>query len=392
MIARYFTKMVVIQLFNVITPFILMHLLLKNEGVKLFAELELLIALSFFGSLITEFSFSLVCPILNNSEKYSKRRLDYLNTNIMLLRSILFVVASLIIFVLINFLNITIVQNWYLIFILIMVSVVDVGWVYLVKDVYHKYFLHNIFLKNVLIISLIYYHKDELNKYYLIDFTMVKIFVNLIIYKMSQVKFKKILVSFSYIKLIFNTGFQIAITEFIKGAYSYLDVYFSAVLLTSQELPIYLIIRKLVKGASGLVANLPKIALRYSAFNKQTFYEMKMLYVIIIIIFFLIFNFFSKYVYTFLNVISYNQIKLYSSIFSFMIIMGPLQNLFLQSVILRSEKKIIYIQSYLLGLLFFLISIFGLEYFSLMSILSFILIRVLLDGVIGSYSYLRYKV
>ena len=369
-----------------------MKFLLGDENKNLFSEIELLVTLGVFCYLITEFSFGIVSVLIIKSDKLFKRKLDYINTNLIGLRIMLFGFSSIMFFILTVFLDFSVVKFWYVICLFILAAVFDVGWLYLLKDKFHAYFFNTVFLKNIIFFIFIFIFRDELNQFYLLGFVTIPLILNILVYLRSQLVFKFRYLNLKFVYEIFTNGYQIVLSDVVISAYSYLDVYFVVLLLSPIDSVKYLVVRKIVKGLTSLLGQLPKILLKEKLSISKGTKNMQFFFIVIVILFFVLYNSLSSIFYD--NILNVNSMNLnnLSFLFSFLIILGPIQNLYLQTVILKNGLKSVYLKSYTFGLFFFLSFIFIFYYFNILTLYKFALIRIMSDVVIISYSSIKKKI
>ena len=192
-------------------------------------------------------------------------------------------------------------------------------------------------------------------------------------------------------KEIFQTGHKVALSDIVITSYAYLDVYFISLLLSPLNATQYLVVRKLVKGTAGLVSHLPKVILRQSMLSNLRTKKMSTIFISIVFVFFILFNIFSDFVYGYIFKVEYLNLTNLSYLFSLLIIFGPIQNLYLQTYVLKNNFSSLYMQSYIGGLAFFLIAIITTHFFSVLTIYTFAFVRVFSDVIIMGYSFLAIK-
>lgn len=389
---KYLSKIIFIQFLNLLFPFLFMKLLLKNLDPNFFSETELITSLGAFCFLIIEFSFSIVAVLLLKKKKLSIARINYVNTNIILLRFIIFLITSVFIFIVILLLNISIIKNWFYIFFFIFSSIFDLGWFYVLKNKYHIYFFNSVFLKNFIILIFIYLFIDNIKSYYILFFSLIPLLVNIVLIFVNRLFIKFKYFSPIFIRVITSKGLKLTISDVVIASYSYLDVFFVAFFTDPLSTTKYLIVRKLVKGITSLVGQLPKVILKQKIGESSLLVRRSyLIYIMILLVFFLGFNFFSKILYEYFFKVSDLNLFWVSFLFSFTIFFGPLQNLYLQTKILLVNNSIIYMYSYIFGLFSFVFIITLLYLVGMLNIYSFVLVRVLSDLLIIFFSYFNLK-
>lgn len=308
------------------------------------------------------------------------------------MRFIIFLIISLFILIFIFLLNISTIKNWFYIYFFILSSVFDLGWFYVLKNKYHIYFFNSVFLKNFIILIFIYLFIDNIKSYYILFFSLIPLLVNilLIFKKKLYIKFKYF--SPTFIRTIISKGLKLTISDVVIASYSYLDVFFVAIFTDPLSTTKYLIVRKLVKGITSLVGQLPKVILKQKVGESSLLIRRSyLIYLMILVVFFLAFNFFSKILYDYFFKVSDLNLFWISFLFSFTIFFGPLQNLYLQTKILLVNNSIIYMYSYIFGLFSFVLIITLLHLLGMLNIYSFVLVRVLSDLLIIIFSYFNVK-
>lgn len=384
---KYFSKIVIAQILNVAFPFAFVYLVLRESNTSTFAELEGILVLGYFGYLFVEFSFKVISPTIFKARKLTNERLSGFMSNLVVVRVLVAIVANLIVIGLVYFVNISNVSNYAFIHLFITAAIIDVSWLYLLKDRFHVVIIAALFKNATFLLSLLLLDQEVMIDYYIPILALIAVLQNFILMRVNSLFISLGRINWKKIVFLYKKSWRASVSDLSIAVYTYLDVYIAILLLPLVESGVYIFIRKMVKGLNGIIGQLPKIFLRTKYYkntnNINNSSAGRYLYLGMAISFFVCFLLFYEYVaITVFNLSDPSNIMhIVAMIASITLLIGPLQNYILQYNLLP-ESPHFYLVSYLIGSSFFYIVIFLLYYEESLSTYNFMLTRVLVDVVI----------